>query len=293
MVNGVPGGKHNLRLGFAAFPVKLAGQADWPIRQLRIRQDAMTEYRVELPVFHGPLDLLLYLVKRNEVEIADIPIATITDQYLQYLGMLQRIDVEAAGEFLVMASTLMEIKSRLLLPRQDECEGCADDDPRGELVKQLMEYKKYREAADRLEELAERQAQRRPRQLLETPDLPTDPAARPLQRVELWDLVSAFDRLVRATLTAEQNAIVMDDTPQQVHMETILERLAAAGRLEFAALFQPLASRGRCVGLFLALLELIKEGRINVEQAAPFAPIIIVPPPAPAGPSLTLAVEQA
>lgn len=241
---------------------------------------SMTEYRVELPAFRGPLDLLLYLVKRNEVEIADIPIAVITDQYLQYLNVLQRIDVEAAGEFLVMASTLMELKSRLLLPRQAEAMESEEDDPRGELVKQLVEYKKYRDAADQLELLAEKQAERRTRQLLEKPDLPTDPTAQPLQRVELWDLVSAFDRLVRATLSAEQNAIIMDDTPQQVHMESIVERLqsaplteGAASRVEFSRLFPPPHSRGRWVGLFLALLELIKNGRVDVEQAESFGAI--------------------
>src|SRR5947209_4730877 len=108
----------------------------------------MPEYRVELPVFRGPLDLLLYLVRRNEVEISDIPIAKITEQYVQYLEMLERIDVEAAGDFLVMASTLMEIKSRMLLPRPAESDAEAGEDPRGELVKQLVEYKKYRDAAE-------------------------------------------------------------------------------------------------------------------------------------------------
>src|SRR6516162_8573556 len=103
------------------------------------------EYLVELDVFRGPLDLLLYLVKRDEVDIFDIPIAKVTEQFLDYLNLLQMIDVEAAGEFLVMAATLMEIKSRMLLPRSEELAG-TDDDPRQELVRQLLQYKKFKEA---------------------------------------------------------------------------------------------------------------------------------------------------
>lgn len=244
----------------------------------------MADYRVDLPVFRGPLDLLLHLVKKHEVEIADIPIAAIAEQYLAYLNMLQRIDVEAAGEFLVMASTLMEIKSRLLLPRPPAAPDAAEEeDPRSELVRQLIEYKKHRDAAERLEALADAAARRRARQLLERPDLPADPAAQPLQQVELWDLVSAFDRVLRSTTAAEANTIVDDDTPQEEHMAAIVARLEAtprlAGappRLEFAQLFEPPVSRSRWVGWFLALLELIKAKRVEAEQLVPFGPIWIV-----------------
>src|SRR5215813_9284703 len=104
------------------------------------------EYNVQLETFRGPLDLLLFLVKRHEVDIRDIPIARVAEQFLEYLNVIQLIDVEWAGEFLVMAATLMEIKSKMLLPRAEE-EESADDDPRLELVKQLIEYKKYKEAA--------------------------------------------------------------------------------------------------------------------------------------------------
>src|SRR5262245_31738781 len=118
------------------------------------------DYRVELDNFRGPMDLLLWLVKHNEVDIYDIPIATILEQFNAYLDVIQWIDVELAGEFLVMAATLMEIKSRMLLPRAPEAEA-EDDDPRLELVKQLIEYKKYKEAAALLDEHADRQAARR------------------------------------------------------------------------------------------------------------------------------------
>src|SRR5438128_3789693 len=137
------------------------------------------DYQVNLDVFRGPLDLLLFLVKRHEVDICDIPIARVAEQFLQYLNVIKLIDVEWAGDFLVMAATLMEIKSKMLLPRSEE-EQAEDDDPRLELVKQLIEYKKYKEAAALLEEQAQQQLARLPRLPLELPQ-PLDPAQQPLR----------------------------------------------------------------------------------------------------------------
>src|SRR5262245_56727566 len=144
------------------------------------------DYQLDLPVFRGPLDLLLYLVKRHEVEIFDIPIAVITEQYLRYLEVLQQIDVEQAGDFLVMASTLMEIKSRMLLPQEQAPDAEPVEDPRQELVQQLVAYKKYRDAAQKLEGLVEQQAVRLPRQVHERPEPLRDPGKQPLEQVELW-----------------------------------------------------------------------------------------------------------
>ena len=241
------------------------------------------DYLVELVNFRGPMDLLLWLVKHNEVDLHDIPIAVILDQYLAYLGVIQYLDVEAAGEFLVTAATLMEIKSRLLLPRPPEAEA-EDDDPRLELVKKLIEYKKYKEAAALLEEHADRQATRLPRLPSERPVF--DPAAQPLRKVELWDLVSAFGRLMRETIALQPKQIVMDETPIQVHMDRILDRLRQAGRLSFADVFTPPHTRGRLLGIFLAILELIKGRKIEAEQPEAFGevwlvlapPIIALPP---------------
>src|SRR4051812_16462872 len=146
-------------------------------------------YTVALETFHGPLDLLLYLVKRNEVDILDIPIAAVADQFVAYLQVMQTLDVELAGDFLVMAATLLEIKSRLLLPPEAHAEEDELDDPRNELVKQLLEYRKFKDAASTLEGLAERQGTRLARD--ETHD--AGPTAEPrVKPVELWDLVSAF-----------------------------------------------------------------------------------------------------
>jgi segregation and condensation protein A len=229
------------------------------------------DYHVDLPVFRGPLDLLLYLVKRNEVDICDIPIARIAVQFQEYLNVLHLIDVELAGDFLVMAATLMEIKSRMLLPRSEEAAE-AEEDPRLELVRQLIEYKKFKDAAALLEAQAERQSYRLPRQVVAAP-AGADPARQPLRAVELWDLVSAFGRLMRETLALQPQQIVVDQTPLHVYMDQVVERLGQAGRLPFSALFTPPHNRGRLVGLFLAVLELSKGRRITADQPEPFGDI--------------------
>lgn len=239
------------------------------------------KYRVELPVFRGPLDLLLYLVRKHEVDILDIPIATVTQTYLRYLEVLQLIDIEAVGDFLVMASTLMEIKSRMLLPLETwaEEESAAEDskiDPRAELVRQLVAYRRFREASAQLELLASEQAAYWPRGQHEKPVQLLDPRQQPVQPVELWDLVSAFDRLLRATLSNQQEAIEADETPQHIYMENLLEHLATSRTPAlFEELFQPPFTKARLIGLFLALLELIKLQRILVEQTEPFGQITV------------------
>ncbi len=240
------------------------------------------EYQVDLETFRGPLDLLLYLVKREEVDIRDIPIARVTAQFLDYLGAIESIDVEWAGDFLVMAATLMEIKSKMLLPRGDEAAE-EEADPRLDLVRQLLEYKKFKDAAALLEARAEEQLYRLPRQA--EPAGSTSPAEQPLQTVELWDLVSAFGRLMRETLALAPKQIVMDETPLQVHMDRIVERLAQEPRAAFSALFTPPHTRGRLLGIFLAILELIRRGQILAEQPDIFGDIHIMPAVSPPAPS--------
>jgi segregation and condensation protein A len=229
------------------------------------------EYQVELETFRGPLDLLLYLVKKDEVDIFDIPIARVTEQFLAYLSVLQIVDVEWAGDFLVLAATLMEIKSKMLLPRE-EGKAEEDDDPRLELVKQLIEYKKYKEAAALLDEQAQKQLTRLARLPVESPGI-LEPAQQPLRKVEVWDLVSAFGRLIRETQALQPKQIVMDETPIQVHMDRILVSLRECGRLSFTQLFTPPHHRGRLLGIFLAILELIKGNHVLAEQETLFGDI--------------------
>ncbi len=228
------------------------------------------DYQVQLDTFRGPLDLLLFLVKRHEVDIRDIPIAQVAEQFLEYLRVIRLVDVEAAGDFLVMAATLMEIKSRMLLPQSGE--GAAEEeDPRSELVKQLLEYKRFKDAALLLEAQAERQLRRFPRLPVELPA--PDPAQQPLRSVELWDLVSAFGRLMRETMALQPQQIVVDETPIQVYQEQILRQLSGQDRLAFDAVFPPPRTRARLVGIFLAILELIKSCRVAAEQEEGFGAI--------------------
>ena len=228
-------------------------------------------YQVQLEAFHGPLDLLLYLVKKEEVDVMEISIAVLAEQFLLYLQTVRELDVEFAGEFLVMAATLMEIKSRALMPASDKPEAdTAGVDPRRELVRQLLEYRRYKDAAAKLEEQIDRHAAHFGRLSAE----PGPTAGAPVLRtVELWDLVSAFARLLRETHANRPQAVVIDDTPQQIYETRILERLADGDDRDFAELFEKPFLKLRLIGIFLALLELIKAGHVALSQAIPFGPI--------------------
>jgi segregation and condensation protein A len=240
------------------------------------------DYRVDLEVFRGPLDLLLYLVKREEVDVRDIPIARLAEQFKQYLDVLQLIPVEQAGDFLVMAATLMEIKVKMLLPRSDETEE-AEADPRLELVRQLIQYKKFKDAAALLEARAAEQSQRVARQ---PPPAPAAPGAPPVRPIELWDLVSAFGRLMRETMALQPQTITPDQTPLHVYMEQVLSRLRQEPRILFSTLFTPPYTRSRLVGLFLAILELTKQREIVGEQEAAFGDIWVSLAPAASEPAV-------
>ena len=222
------------------------------------------------------MDLLLYLVRKHEVEIVDIPIAVITDQYLEYLAVIEKLDVNAVGDFLGMASLLIEIKSQQVLPRCDEVEGEVED-PRQELVRRLLEYKKYRDAASILEERGRSWQQRYARLSNDVPRHERDMAGEPIQEVELWDLVSAFGRIMRETDAARPSSIVYDDTPIHIYMSRIHARLIEAGRLSFHDLFEPGMHKSTLVGIFLAVLELVRHHRVRVEQNALFGEIWILP----------------
>jgi segregation and condensation protein A len=238
----------------------------------------VSEFRVDLDVFRGPLDLLLYLVRKHEVEITEIPIAPITEQYLSYLEVLKELDCNAVGEFLSMASLLMEIKSQQVLPRCDEVEAIVED-PREELVRRLLEYKKFRDAASMLEERSRQWQQRYPRLANDLPPRERNLAEEPIQEVELWDLVSAFGRILRDSIQAHPSNIVYDDTPIHVHMGRIFARLQQEGQLRFGDLFEPGMHKSRLVGLFLAILELVRHANVRVSQNRLFGEILVLPPP--------------
>jgi segregation and condensation protein A len=235
-------------------------------------------FHVDLDVFRGPLDLLLYLVRKHELDVTEIAIAPIAEQFLEYLAVLEQLDVNAVGDFLEMASTLIELKSKLLLPRLDEEE--ADDvweDPRQQLVEQLLAYKQYRDVASILEERGRNWAQCFTRVASDLPPRQQDPADQPIQEVELWDLVSAMGRVLRASELARPASIVYDETPIQVYMQVIHARLRQDGQVAFSDMFEPGMHKSAMIGVFLALLELVRHHCVHAEQDALHGEIYLVP----------------
>ncbi|HZZ42703.1 MAG TPA: segregation/condensation protein A [Tepidisphaeraceae bacterium] len=238
------------------------------------------DYRVELDVFNGPLDLLLYLLKRDELDIYDIPIARITDSYMHYVGMLKELggdglDINLAGEFLVMAATLMEIKSAMLLPRveatgQDGQTSVAQDltDPRFELVQKLLEYKRFKDTASVLERQQEEFRQRFPRVPAVREGEADEPPPVDLEEVQVWDLLEAFSRIMKEVggRKPRYHEVIYDDTPIDLHAADIEDRLKREHKLSFRALILGRKSRSEMIGVFLALLELIREKKILVKQ---------------------------
>lgn len=230
----------------------------------------MADYRVNLDIFAGPMDLLLYLVRREEVDIYDIPIAKITDQYIHYIEMLKSLDIDIAGDFLVMASTLMHIKSAMLLPKADVEQPETDDlsDPRTELIRQLLEYKKFKDAANLLSSAADETKKRfpRPGTIIEQLKPDAEPEV-DLEQVSVWDLLDAFGSIMEATGGARFDVShIKDDTPIDLYQIEILHRLQSRGLMTFEQIFESAASRIEMVGRFLALLELIREKLVSAEQ---------------------------
>jgi segregation and condensation protein A len=235
--------------------------------------------RVDLETFSGPLDLLLYLIKQEEVDVTDIPIALICDRFLEELEAMKKLDLEVAGDFLVMASTLMLIKSRMLLPSAEPDEDEEWEDPRLELVGQLLEYRRIRETASMFESMRARAAARFPR---DVPDLEELTAVAteeetPLADVSVGELYVAFQQVMREVSLRNPRTIVYDETPIHVHAGTLLSRLRERGSLGFLeALGGAAADRAVLIGAFLALLELVRQGRVTAEQPEPFGEIRIV-----------------
>lgn len=251
---------------------------------------APSSYRVELDLFTGPLDLLLYLVRRSEVDIVDLPIATITSQFQSFLDVLQDIDLDLVGDFVVMASTLVEIKSREVLPRQEEEvvdeEGPpTSQDPRSDLIRQLLEYKKFKDAAAALEARAAEWQERYPRLTDERPGSGKNPAADLIKEVELWDLVSALGRVLRRKDVEEEASIREDDTPLHVYVEQIGDLVRKQGEVRFASLFDHETIRSKIVGMFLAILELLRHHSFRATQQELGGDIVIYPPLEDAAPA--------
>lgn len=235
------------------------------------------EFLVELEIFAGPLDLLLYLVRKHEVEIAEIPVAPITDQFLEYISLLEQLNVDAVGDFLEMASTLVEIKSRMLLPHGDEIEEPLED-PRRELVERLLEYKKFKDAATALEERGRDWQQRFPRLVSDLATPGEKPDEQPIHEVQIWDLLSALGKVLSEREKSKPSSIVYDDTPIHVYLTRIQTLLAERGALAFTQLISAEQRKSAIVGMFFAVLELVRHHGVRVEQNESCGEIWILPP---------------
>lgn len=230
-------------------------------------------YKVKLEVFEGPLDLLLYLIKKDEIDIYDIPIANITDQYLEYMDLMRMLDLNIAGEFLVMAATLMHIKSRMLLPPDEQPQEEEEiQDPRAELVKKLLEYKKFKEAAGQLQNMEAKRKELFIRQPQEGPEQ---------ENVEyfeasLFDLISAFSVVLKEVPKQKFYQIIKDEVTVEEKVHYIFHLLVTKPVLYFVNLFREARSKMEIVTTFLAVLELIRLKEILVVQKELFGPIEII-----------------
>jgi len=229
---------------------------------------------VKLERFEGPLDLLLHLIKRDEIDIYDIPIAHITQQYLSYLDLMRTLDLDVAGEFLVMAATLMRIKARMLLPalptgEEEDEEG----DPREELVQRLIEYRQFKEAAGTLKLREEER-----RLLYERGLLPSEDEAGPLPLApaSLFDLLDAFNRVMARLPEATVYEVQAEVYDVEEKMTVIASAAAERGSITFLSLLERCRTRLEMVVTFMALLELIKLGRVGIVQAEHFGDITIL-----------------
>ncbi len=226
------------------------------------------EYRVDLNVFHGPLDLLLYLIKKEEVDIYDIPIARITRQYLKYIEMMKVLSLEVAGEFILMAATLIHIKARLLLPRGES--DSEEVDPREELIMALIEYKKFKEAGEILREHA----------ILEERNfVPPSPVGKvgghieELPDAKLFDLITAFKSVLSARREESFHEIEPFEVSVEDRMELVMAALLHNEYANFAELFADIPKRIVAVVTFIALLELARNRRITISQSRLFADV--------------------
>jgi segregation and condensation protein A len=249
----------------------------------------MSEYKVKFEVFEGPLDLLLYLIKKEEVDIYQVNLTRLAGQFIEYIETLRFLDLEVAGEFLVMAATLMHIKSRELLPTDQQVQTEDDDDgedPRWELIRQLVEYKKFKDAAGQLQALEARQEQVFPRVPAR---LEFDSEAPRRSEASIFDLVSAVNTVLqRFGRRPEQRDIFDDKWTVSEKIQHLMRALAENARMKFSDLFAGASNRSEVVATFLALLELIRLKHLAAVQDEPFGEILVCrveqPPPEPTAP---------
>lgn len=236
------------------------------------------DYKVKLEIFEGPLDLLLYLIKKDEIGIYDVSIERITGQYLAYIDTFKMLNVELASEFIVMAANLMYLKSRELLPKNQRPPGEEEDeeDPRWELIRQLVEYKKFKDAAQFLG----RQELKADEFFAATPEMPDLDAAPPATgQAGIFDLIRAFQKMLKRFDKVEDiREIVSDKWTVSAKIDFLLEHLMPGTRTKFETLFAEVHGRTEMIVTFLAMLELIKLNHLQVEQETLLGEIVVVRP---------------
>ncbi|GBE01199.1 segregation and condensation protein A [bacterium BMS3Abin08] len=231
-------------------------------------------YKVRLPLFEGPLDLLLHLISGNKIDIYDIPIAGITRQYLDYLELMKELNLDIAGEFLVMAATLIQIKTRMLLPVDEDIPPEEREDPRIELVERLLEYQAFKDVALALKDRRESWADyvwREP----SVPDDPEDEGEPCLFDVNIYDLIGAFKKLLD-TASIEEVEITRETLTVKDRMNLIVERIDSSNAIRFEDVFEDEYTRDYLIVTFLALLELLRLGVLRVYQERPFGRIWLI-----------------
>ncbi|MEX1012028.1 MAG: segregation/condensation protein A [Balneolaceae bacterium] len=231
-------------------------------------------YRVQLKNFEGPLDLLLFFIRRDELDIYDIPVSHITKEYLQFIRMMEELDLEVASEFILMASILMSIKAKMMLPREEnEEEELDEEDPRYELVQKLLEYKRYKEMAERMYEMDEEVRKSYRRGFLEEDEVEKQASGEALRDVTLFDLMTAFQSVLRDIKRQESfHRIERVSTTVEEQVSFLLDTLQKQGRSTFRSICSLLKGKVAVVVTFLAVLEMLKEQQIDLymEDEDPF-----------------------
>lgn len=238
----------------------------------------IADYRVQSDLYDGPLDLMLYLVRRQEVDIRNIALAKIADEFLELIQVLEVLDLDGIGDFLVTASALLEIKARLLIPKVEEVEEFEEEETSSDLIRKLLEYRRYRDAAWALEEQAVAWQERYPRLSSDRPAERRDLAQDQIREVELWDLVSALARVIKRVETEEESSIKREDIPITVWSDRLRARLRDEPRIRFSDFFAGEKVRSHIVGIFLAILELLRHHQYRAEQPIEYGEIWVLPP---------------
>jgi len=243
----------------------------------------MVNFAVDLSIFGGPMDLLLYLVRREELDVTEVSLSKVTAQYLDFLEVLEVIDIDSVADFLEPIGLLIEMKARDVLPTvdpsKDEETGTVIEDPSDELVKRLIDYRRYRDLAGILDERGRDWQLRYARRIVETPAKRSMPAEQSIVGIEIWDLVSAFGRILRERQPTPSTQIVYDETPIHIYMNRIHGLVKKKKRVELQALFEPGQHKSALVGMFLATLELTRHHGLFANQHGTDGPMWLSPGP--------------